>query len=118
MLKISGFKQRMTADGKSFVALELQGEVELIQSTETGKFYATARHCSISSTFDEEVAKTLIGKQFPGRIERVNVDEYDYTIKDTGEVIKLCHSYVYNPEESSEMVMTHTPIPVPVFAEL
>ncbi len=116
MVKISGFKQRKTAEGKTFVTLELQGDVELIQSAETGKFYATAKHCSISSTFDEEEAKTLIGKQFPGRIERVNVEEYDYTIKETGEVIKLCHSYQYNPEEIHEMAMNR--LPVPAFAEM
>ena len=112
MVKISGFKQRITAEGKSFITLELQGEVELIQSTETGKFYATARRCSISSTFNEEQAKTLIGKQFPGKIVRENVEEYEYTIKETGEVIKLCHSYVYNPEENSEFISGQPSQPV------
>lgn len=109
MVKISGFKQCQTAEGKLFVTLELQGDVELIQSTQTGRFYATARRCSISSTFTEEEAKTLIGKQFPGKIVRENVEEYDYTIKETGEVIKLCHSYVYNPEEASVVVMSQLP---------
>ena len=112
MVKISGFKQHKTADGKTFVTLELQGDVELIQSMETGKFYATTKHCSISSTFNEEEAKTFIGKQFPGRIERVNVDEYDYTIRDTGEVIKLCHSYVYNPEEAPAMIISKSLVTV------
>ena len=112
MVKISGFKQRMTAEGKTFVTLELQGEVELIQSSQTGKFYATAKHCSISSTFDEEEAKTLIGKQFPGKIQRVNVEEYDYTIKETGEVIKLCHAYQYSPEETTVMASSISATPV------
>jgi len=105
MVKISGFKQRETAEGKPFITLELQGDVELVQSTETGRFYATARRCSISSTFTEEEAKSLVGKQFPGKIVRENVEEYDYTIKETGEVIKLCHSYVYHPEEAPSGVM-------------
>lgn len=116
MVKISEFQQRKTAEGKTFVTLELQGDVELVQSSETGKFYATARHCSISSTFTAEEAKTLIGKQFPGRIERVNVDEYDYTIRDTGEVIKLCHAYQYNPEDFQVMAMNG--LPVAAFAEV
>ena len=112
MVKISGFKQRKTAEGKTFITLELQGDVELVQSTQTGKFYATSRHCSISSTFDEEEAKTLIGKHFPGRIVRENVEEYDYIVKETGEVIKLCHAYVYDPEEAVEMNMRQSPVPV------
>lgn len=106
MVKISNYALRKNKEGKHFLALELQGEVELIQSTQTGRFYATAKRCSISSTFTEEEAKALIGKQFPGRIERVNVDEYDFVLKETGEVIKLCHSYVYNPEESAVMAMS------------
>ena len=114
MVKISNYALRTNKEGKHFLALELQGEVELIQSTQTGRFYATAKRCSISSTFTEEEAKTLIGKQFPGRIERANVDEYDYTIKETGEVIKLCHSYVYNPEEGPVMASSKSPT---VFSE-
>lgn len=108
MVKISNYALRMNKDGKSFVALELQGEVELVQSTLTGKFYATAKRCSISSTFKEEEAKLLIGKQFPGRIERAQCEEYNYTIKETGVVIPLCHTYVYNPEESSVMTVRQT----------
>jgi len=115
MVKISNYALRTNKEGKDFLTLELQGEVELIQSSQTGRFYATAKRCSISSTFTEDEAKALIGKQFPGRIERVNVDEYDYVIKETGEVIKLCHSYTYNPEEASVMAMSKTPA---VFAEV
>ena len=92
----------------TFVSLELQGDVELIQSLNTGRFYATIRRCFISSTFDEETAKSLIGKQFKGKIARVEADPYDFTVPETGEVIQLAHRWDYIPEEGvavkSEMV--------------
>ena len=70
MVKISNYALRKNKEGKHFLALELQGEVELIQSTQTGRFYATAKRCSISSTFTEEEAKTLIGtSSFSGGVE-------------------------------------------------
>lgn len=46
-----------TKDGKEFIALELQGDFELVQSEQTGRFYATAKRCSVSSTFNEDTAK-------------------------------------------------------------
>ncbi|MGN6293486.1 MAG: hypothetical protein ACTHMV_12150 [Chitinophagaceae bacterium] len=103
MVTITNYFVRETKEGKAFIALELQGELEMIQSTETGNFYATAKRCTISSTFSEEVAKNLLGKQLPGRIERIQTEPYDYTIKATGEVITLVHRYVYYPEEKQQM---------------
>jgi hypothetical protein len=42
------------------MSLELTDDAELVQSQNTGRFYATVRRCFISSTFDEETAKALI----------------------------------------------------------
>jgi hypothetical protein len=103
MVTISSYSVRQNHDGKPFVSLEILGDVEFVQSSTTGAFYATAKKCSMSSTFSEEVAKTLIGKQLPGRIERVQVDPYEFTVKETGEVLNLCHSYVYNPSENEDV---------------
>jgi hypothetical protein len=113
MVKIVDYHIRENSQGKSFVSLELQGELEMVQSIETGRFYATARRCSITSTFDEDTAKSLIGKTLPGRIARVQVDAYDYTVRETGEVIKLAHSYQYLPEETP--VVQREPVNEPVF---
>ena len=82
---------------KDFTLLELKGEVELMQSMQTGKFYATAKRCFIPSTFTEEEAKALIGTRLEGSIIRIESDPYDFTIRDTGEVIKIAHSYSYLP---------------------
>lgn len=103
MVTISSYHVRHNQDGKPFLSLELLGDVEFIQSSTTGLFYATAKKCSMSSTFSEEMAKTLIGKQLPGRIDRVQCDPYEFVVKDTGEVINLCHTYVYNPSEKEDV---------------
>ena len=100
MVTVTNYHVRQRKDGKEFVSLTLQGDMEMVQSQETGKFYATARKCSITSTFDEQTAKNLIGTMMPGIIKRVESDPYDFTIQDTGEVIKLAHSYEYAPETS------------------
>jgi len=98
MITITGYALRQSKEGKSFVALQLQGDMELVQSQETGKFYATARKCFITSTFDEPTAQALIGQKMPGTIERVPCNPYEYTVPETGELIMLAHSYQYVPE--------------------
>ncbi len=99
MVIITNYQLRTNKEGKQFVSLELTGEVEMVQSSNTGRFYATAKRCSVTCTFSEEIAKTLIGKEMKGRIERVKSDPYEYTVKETGEVITLTHTYNYLPEE-------------------
>ena len=56
------------------------GDAELVQSNNIGRFYAIVRRCFISSTFDEETAKTLIGTKFKGSIVRMEAEAYDFTI--------------------------------------
>jgi hypothetical protein len=102
MVTVSNYALRNASDGHQFITLELNGGLEFIQSQNTGKFYATTRKCSIPCTFGEEVAKTMIGSSFPGEVVRVESDPYEYTIKDTGEVITLNYSYQYLPETTSK----------------
>lgn len=104
MVTVKTYHVRTKFDGTSFITLELEGGLEMVQSQETGKFYATVRHCSISTTFDEQTAKSLIGSRLPGKVSRVESDPYDYTIKSTGEVIQLAHSYQYQPDDNSVVV--------------
>ena len=113
MVTVVNIKQREGQNG-TFIALELMGSVEMIPSKTSGRIYATARRCSIPSTFDEETAKRLIGTQFPGSIKRVECDSYNFTA-DGGEIILLNHTYVYSPQE--ENVVQSTPlIPMRVVA--
>ena len=104
MVTVTNFVPRTRKDGTTFIALEISGGLELIQSNTTGKFYATVKKTTIPSTFDENIAKTLIGSQIPGNVVRIQVEQYDYLNKRTGEVMKLQHSYSYQPEGSMELI--------------
>lgn len=104
MVTISNYFIRGGKLTPPFIALELTGSVELIQSMQTGNFYASAKKCTIPSTFTEDVAKTLIGTRLPGRIDRVEVEAYDYVNPTTGEVTTLHHSYQYVKEEAAQSV--------------
>lgn len=106
MVKISGFAERENAAGKKFFSLTLQGEMDLVLSEESGRYYATAKTTSIPSTFDEATCKGLIGTKLPGKIARIQCDPYEYTIKETGEIISLTHRWAYSPSEAAvdEMV--------------
>ena len=67
MVKVINYHLRQNTDGKPFVTLELQGDLVMVQSLETGRFYATAKKCSITSTFDEPMAKSLLGRENRGQ---------------------------------------------------
>ena len=98
MVTITDYKLTENSLGVHFVSLKLQSGVEPIQSQTTGRFYLTARSCSIASTFTEAAAKAMIGTQIPGKIVRVDADPYVYKVPETGEEILLTHRYEYQPE--------------------
>ena len=97
MVQVTNYAVKTKKDGTTFITLELTGGMELVQSINTGKFYATVRKCSMPSTFSEEIAKQLLGSSMEGMISRVSCPVYDYTIKTTGEVIQLSHTFEYQP---------------------
>jgi hypothetical protein len=68
MVKIIDFKKRSNSKGEDFFALILQGGLELVKSQETGRYYATAKTASVTSTFDRETCESLIGSEMPGSI--------------------------------------------------
>ena len=69
MITVVDYAIRQRKDGTSFIALILQGGLSLVQSRNTGNYYATVKRCSIPSTFDEETAKAMVGEQVPGSIQ-------------------------------------------------
>jgi len=95
MVTISDYRVNVNSEGKSFCSLILQGDVELVKSKTTNRFYATARKTSITSTFDENTCRQLIGKTIKGSIVKVDCDDYDYIIPESGEVIRLNYNYSY-----------------------
>lgn len=102
MVTVVNYAIRKNADNEQFIALILQGELELIKSKKTGKYYATSRTTSIVSTFDEAIAKQMIGKTLPGTIAKSPCEPYEYTIPETGEIIQLNYRYSYVAEDTLE----------------
>ncbi|MFV0180528.1 hypothetical protein OBK28_13300 [Empedobacter falsenii] len=104
MVTVINFIERTRKDGSSFFVLEVQGGLEMVKSEKTASFYATIKKAFIPSTFDENTCQAIIGTQIPGSIEKVETEPYEYTIKETGEVIKIKHKFEYNPEESLAII--------------
>ena len=101
MVTIIGLEKRKTADGREFNVMNLQGSIEVAVSKVTDRPYLTARKTSIPCTFDDVMAKSLIGQTLPGEIERVEVPEYEFVVPGTKKKIKLGHSYRYSAEPAS-----------------
>ncbi len=102
MITINNYREVVNEDGSTFFVLELQGGLEMVQSEETGNFYATAKKASITSTFDEATCKSLVGTKMQGSIVKVEVEPYIYLVKDTGEEITLTHRWVYSISSNSQ----------------
>ncbi len=99
MVRIISYKQRRKEDGETFLVLELQGGIEMVQSKQTGNFYATAKRAFIPSTFDENTCKALVGTEMQGSIIKEECEPFEYVVQETGEEIILSHRWVYTPEE-------------------
>ena len=98
MVSVVNYKSVEKEDGETFLMLVLQGGVEPVKSLATGKMYFTARTVNVPATFSEETCKSLIGSQFEGFIKKVPCDPYDYTIRESGEIIELDYRYEYVTE--------------------
>lgn len=101
MVRIVGFKQREKEDGTPFFILELQGGIEMTLSKETGQFYATAKKAYVTSTFNEQTCKALVGSEMPGAIQKKEVEPYTYVVQETGEELILHHRWVFVPESEN-----------------
>jgi hypothetical protein len=112
MVTITSYNERENKEGKKFYSLTLQGGMDLVLSEESGRYYATAKQASITSTFDEKTCQGLVGTKLPGKISRVKCDPFNYTVQETGEVISLTHRWAYSPDEASieEVVYDKEPI--------
>lgn len=104
MVTITRWKKNENSKGKEFFSLELSGEVEMAVSASSGKIFATVRKTFMACTFDETICKTLIGKQMPGSIQKVESEPYEYTVPSTGETILLDYRYEYTSVEANQSV--------------
>ena len=98
MVRVKNYHLREGVNG-DFISLELEGDLEMVQSSNTRRFYATTRRCSISSTFDELTARKMIGKELSGNIVRVQCEPYEYVVPETAETIQLAHRYDFRPDD-------------------
>lgn len=101
MVTIIDYRKSQNNKGESFISLKVQSGVTAIQSQQTGRMYLTAQTAYVPSTFDEATAQALIGSTIPGTVKRVASDPYEYTIKDTGEVVTLSHRFEYVADEAA-----------------
>lgn len=99
MVQIVGYKKIEKEDGSAFFLLEVQGGLEPVKSKATGKLYLTARKASVSCSFDEVTCQGLIGTKIEGAVTKIEVEPYQFVIKETGEVITRNHRYEYVTEE-------------------
>ena len=116
MVTIIDFVKRKNNKGDEFNALILQSGIEIVKSRETGRYYATAKRTSITSTFDDAMCQSLIGTQIPGSVQRVESQPYDFRVPGSGEVLKLTHRWVYLKEGESveEKVIADSKVAMPV----
>jgi hypothetical protein len=101
MVQVIGWQKRHKENGDSFNVLNLQGGVEMMKSSTTGKFYATARKANLVCTFNEAMCQSLVGQQLPGTIEKQKCEPYEYAIPNSDEKVMLTHTFVYNPQPNS-----------------
>ena len=98
MVTVVDIALRKTQEGREFYALVLQGGLSLVQSKQSGNYYATVKKCSIPSTFDEATAKAMVGEKVPGTVQKKPCESYNFTNKETGEIMTLDYRWVYLPE--------------------
>ncbi|UIR57458.1 hypothetical protein LZQ00_06470 [Sphingobacterium sp. SRCM116780] len=100
-------KKRVKEDGTDFFLLVLQGQPEIVKS-QSGKSYMNARRTSVSTTFNEQTCKDLIGTKFTGTIKKVECGVYEYIVPESGEVIKLDFRYEYYEDSTMEEAVFET----------
>lgn len=111
MVTIVNIEKRQSKTGKEFMALILQGGVEMVRSAETGQFYATVKRCSVPSTLDEETAMQMIGTKFDGSIQKMTCEPYEYVVPETGEIIELAHRWSFVPTDDKNERLSQMSVP-------
>lgn len=103
MVTVVDFKTFEKEDGENFYALVVQGGIEVVKSKETGRNYLTAKNATVPTTFSRSICESLIGTTLEGKVKKMECDSYDFTPKDSDEVITLSHRYEFVTEESETL---------------
>lgn len=112
MVTVKEIRKAENSSGEEFYGLIVQSGAVAVKSKKTGRIYLTAKTAFVATTFDELTASSLIGAEFDGSIRKVMCDPYEYTIKETGEVIEMNHRWEYvDPAlEMEEQVVKETSV--------
>ena len=101
MVRIVDYKAYQNEEGEDFFVLVVEGGISVVKSKESGRTYLTKPTAKVSCTFDEETCKDLIGTEIPGKIVKMEVEPYEYTNEETGELVILTHRYQLISEEEA-----------------
>lgn len=58
-------------------------------------YYTTAKQASIPLTFNKDVAKTFIGKQLEGSVDKVEYEPYEIVYEESGKVVTLDFRWIF-----------------------
>ncbi|SHE78449.1 hypothetical protein SAMN05444377_101238 [Flavobacterium fontis] len=101
MVKIKDYKVHQNELGVDFCVLIVEGGIEAVRSKISGRTYLTTRTARLNCTFDEKTCQSLIGSEIPGKVLKVQVEPYEFTIEETGEIISRDFQYMYMSEEDA-----------------
>ena len=103
MVTVINFEKRINLKKEEFFVLELQGDVEMLRSVSSGRFYAHAHKTTITTTLNEASCRGLIGTKFPGVIKKIECEPYEYKVPNTNDTLMLTHNYKYFADESANI---------------
>ena len=96
MVMIVDVKERISAEGNVFCSLTVSQPSW--HKSETGKVSLVNLKANTTTNIPFAAAKELVGVEMPGNIVRVSCEPYDWTNPETGESVKLAHTYVVDFE--------------------
>jgi hypothetical protein len=104
MVKIIDAQTRVNSKTKEeYNVIVLLGDVQVLNSKSSGKFYLTAKRVTLPTTLDEAQAKELVGTTLPGIIEKVDCPEYEIKMPNSNKKVKITHTFQYSPAVAGEV---------------
>jgi len=105
MVKIIDAQTRVNSKTKEeYNVIVLLGDVQVLNSKSSGKFYLTAKRVTLPTTLDQNQAKELVGTTLPGVIEKVDCPEYEIKMPTSNKKVKITHTFQYSPAAAGEVI--------------
>jgi len=105
MVKIIDAQTRVNSKTKEeYNVIVLLGDVQVLNSKSSGKFYLTAKRVTLPTTLDQNQAKELVGTTLPGVIEKVDCPEYEIKMPNSNKKVKITHTFQYSPAAAGEVI--------------